>query len=115
MLNDDNDPTLPDLCDAPTLLEMRPLKHAVKREPPPAWPLPAQRVQHPQPPRHDPPSHRWLNATALGATLILLLSLFSLLVLLSLTSGTGILSFGRSISQIGPGSATATATATGDI
>ena len=108
-LNDD-EPTFPNLLDAPTLPNLRRTRSGAGPEPAPAWPLPSQRVQQPQPPRHDSRPHGWLNAMALGASLILLLSLFGFLVLPSLTGHAGIFSSGKSAAQSSLGSATPTAT-----
>lgn len=105
-MNDD-EPTLPNLLDAPTMRWLRP---GARHESAPAWPIPQQRIPQPPPPRRDSRLHRWLNATALGATLILLLSLFSLLILLSLTSHSGLFSSGRSGAQSSLGSGASTAT-----
>lgn len=108
MLNDE--PTFPNLHDEATLpdvrLDMRPDVRRVKPERPPTWPVPSQRVQPAQPSGRSRTPHGWLNATALGAGVILLLSLFSLLSLLSLTSHAGIFSSGKSAAQSSPGSST---------
>jgi hypothetical protein len=98
MLNDE--PTLPNLHDEATLPNVR----RVKPERPPTWPVPSQRVQQAQPSGRSRQPHGWLNAVALGAGVILLLSLFSLLSLLSLTSHSGIFSSGKSAAQSSPGS-----------
>lgn len=107
-MNED-EPTHPNLLDAPTLPTVRRVQPGGKPEPAPTWPVRQQRIPQALPPRRDPP-HRWLSATALGATLILLLSLFSLLILFSLMSHSGLFSRGKSAAQSSLGSATPTAT-----
>jgi len=81
-----NETTLPDLSDAPTLLDLR--RRMLQRFSPPMWPIPPKREQRPAARGHSP--GEWAIATALGASAVLLLSLISLLGVISLTRHTGI-------------------------
>jgi hypothetical protein len=106
-----DEPTLSDLSDAPTLLDMRNMKR--KRPPSPVWPIP-------RPPERRPPERGrsplgWAIAAALGASAVLLLSVLCLLAVISLTSGTGIFASsgpsGRPVSAASTTSPSASASA----
>jgi hypothetical protein len=102
-----DEPTLPDLSDAQTLLDVRHRKP--QRPSPPMWPIPLQREQRPA--AHGRSPFWWVIATALGASAVLLLSLVSLLGVISLTSHTGILAPSRPAGQSAPGVSTASPSA----
>lgn len=99
--------TLPDLRDAPTLLDWR--RHRPPRPTPPKWPIPVAHEQRPAARSHSP--SWWVIATALGASAVLLLSLLSLLSVIGLTSHTGLLAPSGPAGQSSPKVSTASPSA----
>ena len=91
----DDEPTLPDLRDPPTLLGLR--RRTSQRLPAPMWPISREREQRPA--AHGRAPFGWVIATALGASAVLLLSLLSLIGAINLTGHTGIFAPSRPAGQ----------------
>ena len=100
-------PTLLDSHHAPTLLDLG--RRKPQRFPAPKWPIPLQREQRPDARGRSP--HGWLIATTLGASAVLLLSLLSLLAVIGLSGHTSLFGPNGPSGQSGPGVSTASATA----
>lgn len=91
VLNDE--PTLPDVLEAPTLPTLRRVRPATG----PTWPIRAESHERPAARSRSPLG--WPRLAALGASVVLLLSLFYLVSVLNLTSYAGLFSQNRPAAQ----------------